>query len=56
MEVNEPFEGIVQERPSFTNINNGIGLFSSRFNKLEEWTISDATQNGISLELSHLGF
>jgi hypothetical protein len=56
MAVNEPFEGIVQERPPFTNINNGIGLFSSRFNKLEEWTISDATQNGISLELSHLGF
>ena len=41
MAVNEPFEGIVQERPSFTNINNGIGLFSSRFNKLEEWTISE---------------
>ena len=29
--VNEPITGIVQERPSFTNINNGIGLFSSRF-------------------------
>jgi hypothetical protein len=29
--VNKPITGIVQERPSFTNINNGIGLFSSRF-------------------------
>ena len=28
--VNQPFSTIVQERPSFTNINNGIGLFSSR--------------------------
>ena len=28
--VNQPFSSIVQERPSFTNINNGIGLFSSR--------------------------
>ena len=27
MAVNEPFEGIVQERPVFTNINNGIGFF-----------------------------
>jgi len=31
--VNEPISGIVQERPQFTNINNGIGLFSSRFTK-----------------------
>jgi len=28
--VNQPFSSIVQERPSFSNINNGIGLFSSR--------------------------
>ena len=26
--VNKPFSGIVQERPVFSNINNGIGLFS----------------------------
>jgi hypothetical protein len=31
MEVNEPSSGIVQDKPEFTNINNGIGLFSSRF-------------------------
>ena len=31
--VNEEITGIVQERPQFTNINNGIGLFSSRFTK-----------------------
>lgn len=29
--VNKPITGFVQERPYFTNINNGIGLFSSRF-------------------------
>ena len=29
--VNKPITGIVQQRPMFTNINNGIGLFSSRF-------------------------
>jgi hypothetical protein len=30
MEVNEPTSGIVQERPDYTNINNGVGIFSSR--------------------------
>ena len=31
--INEEITGIVQQRPQFTNINNGIGLFSSRFTK-----------------------
>ena len=31
IDVNKPFSGIVQERPTYSNINNGIGLFSSRF-------------------------
>lgn len=30
MEVNEPASGIVNERPIFTNITNGFGLFASR--------------------------
>lgn len=30
MEVNEPASGIVSERPIFTNISNGYGLFASR--------------------------
>ena len=29
--LNAPFEGIIQERPDFSNINNGLGLFSSRY-------------------------
>ncbi|MCX6306150.1 MAG: hypothetical protein NT040_14400 [Bacteroidetes bacterium] len=33
MEVTEPSLSLVQEKPAFTNINNGIGLFSSRFMK-----------------------
>jgi hypothetical protein len=33
MNVNSPITGIVQERPQFTNIHNGIGLFSSRYTK-----------------------
>ena len=31
IKVNEPITGIVQQRPQFTNINNGIGIFSSRY-------------------------
>jgi len=34
IKVNKPITGIVQERPQFSNINNGIGLFSSRFTKV----------------------
>ena len=29
--VNQPITGIVQERPQFSNINNGTGIFSSRY-------------------------
>lgn len=34
MEVNEPSNSIIQERPEFSNINNGLGIFSSRFKNL----------------------
>lgn len=30
IQVNQPSQGIVQEKPAFTNINNGVGLFSCR--------------------------
>ncbi len=33
MEVNGPSQGIVQEKPAFTNITNGIGIFSARYSK-----------------------
>ena len=33
MEVNDASSSIVQERPEYTNIENGIGIFSSRYNK-----------------------
>lgn len=32
IEVNKPSNGLIQEKPAFTNIENGIGLFSARFN------------------------
>ncbi|MCB0762941.1 MAG: hypothetical protein KDC12_15555 [Flavobacteriales bacterium] len=30
MDVNEPVTGIIQERPEYTNVANGLGLFASR--------------------------
>lgn len=33
MIVNAPSNGIIQEKPQFTNVNNGIGIFSSRYNQ-----------------------
>ncbi|MGE5425407.1 MAG: hypothetical protein ACM3N9_08575 [Syntrophothermus sp.] len=36
MDVTEPSNTIVQERPSFTNITNGIGLFASRYNNTKK--------------------
>ncbi|MGQ0828351.1 MAG: hypothetical protein ACT4ON_08150 [Bacteroidota bacterium] len=33
IEVNAPSTGIIQEKPEFTNVTNGLGIFSSRFNK-----------------------
>jgi hypothetical protein len=33
IQVNAPSTGLIQEKPEFTNISNGLGIFSSRFNK-----------------------
>ena len=35
IKVNEPLTGISQQRPVFTNIYNGIGIFSSRYTHTE---------------------
>ena len=46
MQVNEPITGIVQQRPYFTNINNGIGLFSSRYSLVKKgMVLSDDTKD-----------
>jgi hypothetical protein len=39
LEVNEPSSSIVQERPEYTNIENGYGLFTSRFVKNRTFNI-----------------
>ena len=44
MEVNEPSSGIVQEKPEYSNIENGYGLFSSRYTKSSSKLIGDRTE------------
>ncbi len=56
MAVNEPFEGIVQERPVFTNINNGIGLFTCRYNRSHPMSFPSSTREGVSIDLDSLHF
>ena len=52
IKVNEPLTGIVQQRPSFTNINNGIGIFSSRYTHTEyNIGLSDGTMDFLTDEL-----
>ena len=33
IEINEPTSSIVQEKPEYTNITNGLGVFSARYQK-----------------------
>jgi hypothetical protein len=33
MKVNEPSTGLVQEKPTFTNLSNAIGIFAARYSK-----------------------
>ena len=35
IQVNAPITGIVQQRPQFTTVSNGIGIFSSRYTHTE---------------------
>ena len=50
LDVNQPSTGILQEKPVFTNIDNGIGIFSSRFEKsVTGLTMVSGTQDSIRL-------
>ena len=56
IQVNEPLSGIVQERPVFTNINNGLGLFSSRYTYFHNENIQLNQESLDYLETIGLGF
>jgi len=43
MEVNEPSTSIIQEKPNYSNIENGIGIFSSRFRKIKSKKLHSET-------------
>ena len=43
IEVTQPSNSIIQEKPSFSNIENGIGLFSARFLKLDSHQLTTET-------------
>ncbi|MCX6235229.1 MAG: hypothetical protein NT175_11020 [Bacteroidetes bacterium] len=43
MEVNAPSTSIVQDRPEYTNVTNGIGIFSCRYNKIRKFFLNPVT-------------
>jgi len=56
IQLNEPATGVVTERPFFTTVVNGIGLFTSRLTHLEYRDIDQDTKNYISTNLPSKGF
>ena len=47
MEVNEPSSSIVQDKPQYTNVENGIGIFSSRLQKIKSKKLHSETINDL---------
>lgn len=46
-EVNSPVTGVIQERPTYTNVSNGLGLFGSRSSATAgNLALTSPTQNG----------
>jgi len=58
MQITNPSNSIVQDRPFFTNINGGVGLFSARTytlragKKLERRSIDEIANNNITRKLN----
>lgn len=47
MKVNEPSNSIIQERPEFSNVSNGIGLFASRYSKQRTLFLNSDSQDSL---------
>lgn len=56
IEVNEPTNSIIQERPEYTNVSNGIGIFSSRYRQIRTKKISPETIQSILTNCPQLKF
>lgn len=58
IQVSQPSSTIVQEKPSFSNVSNGLGIFSCRANKtiknkqLNEQTIEDIHSSSYTFDLN----
>ena len=47
IDLNEPLNGIVQDRPTYTNIEGGRGIFSSRYLKVIDRTANSGVLMGL---------
>lgn len=56
MEVNEPSNSIIQERPEYTNVSNGTGIFSSRYRNIRTKKLHPETIEEIQTQLPELKF
>jgi len=58
MDVNSPSSSIVQERPEYSNIINGIGIFSCRYDLRKKFVLSTKSLDSLSYGrfTSDLGF
>jgi hypothetical protein len=49
MQLTAPSSGLIQDKPSYTNIENGVGLFASRYNQsITGRTLSDRTLDSLA--------
>ncbi len=58
MKVNKPSNTIIQERPEYSNISNGIGLFASRFHQHRTLLLNSDSQDSLvdGSQTRHLNF
>ncbi|MFT5336394.1 MAG: hypothetical protein ACI9YL_000390 [Luteibaculaceae bacterium] len=49
IEVNNPTTGIIQERPAYTNVSNGLGVFSTRSTLARSFYISHKSITAMAL-------
>ncbi|MDF1672351.1 MAG: hypothetical protein P1U41_02535 [Vicingaceae bacterium] len=56
MVVSEPSSSVNQDKPSYTNIENGVGIFSAREFEVWESTIDPQSQNQVNIQNSTIKF
>ena len=48
MEINGPSTGIAQEKPNYTNVNNGLGVYSSRTMTRRSYSLANQSLDSLS--------